>query len=321
MTASRVKSGMPRPTLASLPLLASFALAACGAPPAVVQPTNTVPTARYTMFPLFVRGSEGMHSASHSSTNVSGALSIAGDRAELVLGFDTFVGFVHCPEEMRTGKVLMMQACAPDDQKNIQSTSRVVMRGSARTQNGALVVSVVGEQNQRDRRIEPHRMTITCRDSFLGLGCAISETNMFGFGVIAPHTMAFLTPGTKRFSITPTDVKDVGLVSGSLAIEGDGAIAITLAVDGGAPTTLPGDASWMDHGISVQAQTSPTRKLGALCAVDGDHLKCEVTGDRSILGKAEHIYSQMLLVPERDLPAQNAPRLGAQPAMHAPART
>lgn len=294
--------------------------------PTVQTPKNIEPTATYSMFPLFVRGSEGMHSMSHSSTNIRGALRVTGDRAELELGFDTFVGFVHCPEEMRTGKVITMQACAPEGQKDIQTKSKTVLRGSARTQkDGALVVSVVGEQNQRDRRIEPMRISLLCRESYLGLACSITETNMFGFGVIEPHTMAFLSPGTKRFAITATDVKDVGSVSGSLAIEEDGRASVTLAVDGGQPTMLPGNVQWQDHGFSLRAETAPTRNLSGGCTVDGDRLSCDITGDRSILGKAEHLYSQMLLVPVRDpVPAQqprNAPLRANAPMANAPART
>lgn len=297
--------------LASLSSLASLVavLAACGAPSRTVQaPTNTVATARYTLMPLAMRGNEGRHSMSHSSTEVTGVLNVTGDRAELALGFDTFVGYVHCPEEMRTGKWTTMQQCAPEGTKDVRTDSKVILTGSARTADGALVVSVVGEQNQRDRRIEPPRLTLTCRDSYLGMACSIDETNMFGFGTNRPHTLAFLTPGTKRFAITPTQVKDVGLVSGSLAIDG-GLIAMTLAVDGGAPTTLPGTVAWQDRSISLSAQTSPTRNLGAHCTVDGDRLNCEVTGDRSILGKPEHISSQMLLVPAREAVPAQAPLL------------
>lgn len=305
---------MPRPTIASLSLLAS--LAACSsATHAPVQPTNEVATARYSLFPLHVRGSEGMHSASHSSTDITGVLSITGADAEVALAFDTFVGFVHCPEEMRTGKVYTMQQCADDSQQSIQNKWDVTMRGTARTENGALVVSVVGEQNRRDKRIEPGRLSLTCRESYLGFSCAIGEQNLWGPGVFVPHTLAFLSPGTKRFTLAPTDVKDVGSVSGTLAIADDGKVAWTLAVDGGEPTMLPGHTSWQDHGINVQAQTSPTRNLSANCSFDGDHLKCEVTGDRSILGKPEHIYSDMVLVPEREAVPAQAP---AHAPMHAP---
>gem|GEM_PF-6266739 len=279
-------------------------------------PANTVATARYTLMPLALRGGEGRHSMSQSSTAVTGVLNVTGDRAELALGFDTYIGYVHCPEEMRNGTWTTMQQCAPEGAKDVRTGSKVILTGSARTANGALVVSVAGEQDQRDRRIQPARLSLTCRDSYLGMTCSIAETNMFGLQLNAPHTLAFLTPGTKRFAITPTQVKDVGLVSGSLAIEG-GTIAMTLAVDDGEPTTLPGTAAWQDHGISLSAQTSPTRNLGARCALDGDRLTCEVTGDRSILGKPEHIYSQMLLVPEREAVPAQAPRFA--PAS-APAR-
>lgn len=309
---------MPRPTIASLSLL----LAACAAPARTpAQPANAVPTAQYSLLPLSVRGSEGMHSASHSSTTIGGVLSITGERAELVLDLDTFVGFVRCPEEMQTGKVHTMQACAPEGAKDTRTASKRVMRGSARTENGALVVSVAGEEDARDRRIEPHRISLACRDSFLGLSCSITETNLFGVGVIEPHTMAFLTPGTKRFAIAPATVKDVGLVGGSLALDAGGRISLALSVDGGEPTTLPGSASWMDHGISLQAQTAPTRNLSALCTLDGDALACEVTGDRSILGKPEHIYSTLRFVPEREgVPAQAPAQAPMQAPMNAAAR-
>lgn len=270
------------------PLVALLVTAACATParPISAPPANVESIGRYTLLPLYVRGSEGRHSASHSSTIVGGELRVIGERAELDLSFDHVVGFVRCP----AGRPMTMQACAPRDAEDSRTTSRRVLRGSARTENGTLRLTVAAETD---------RMTIACSESFLGLACAIEETTMFGVGVIAPHTMAFVSPGTKRFTIAPTAVKDVGSVTGTLALEGNGTLAMTLALDGGAPTTLPGGATWQDHGISLRAETSPTRNLGARCTVDGDRLACDVTGDRSILGKPEHIYGQMLLVPDR----------------------
>lgn len=249
---------MPRPALASL-----LVLAACATPArtTTTPPANVESVAQYSLVPLHVRGNEGRHSASHSSTTIRGELRLIGDRAELALDLELFVGHVRCPAQS-IGRT--MQACAPRDARDIHTSSRRVMRGTARTESGALRISVAGERDERDRRIEPDRMTITCRDSYLGFACAIEETNLFGFGVIAPRTMAFLSPGTKRFTIAPTDVPNVGAVSGSLAIEAGGALTMTLAVDGGAPSSLPGRVTWQDHGISLRAETSPTRNLGAL---------------------------------------------------------
>lgn len=277
--------------------LASLTACSTAARAPVQPPANSIPSTRYTLVPLALRGNEGMHSASHSSTSVTGALTVTGDRAELVLESDSFVSYVYCSPELAAHS---MQQCASPDARPSHHVSQRVLRGTTRAEDGALVLALASEAHARGDH--GSTLELTCRDSYLGLACTIGATDLFGFGVMAkPSTMAFATPGTKRLAIVPVQVKDVGLVTGSLAMDG-GAIALTLAVDGGAPTTLPGTAAWVDHGVALSAQTSPTRNLGASCTVEGDRLRCEVTGDRSILGKPEHIYSEMTLVPEAPAP-------------------
>jgi hypothetical protein len=286
---------MPRPIIASLPLLAS--LVACSAPARTPTTTNHAPSTVYTLMPVGLGGGEGRHSASHSSTGVNGTLEISGGEATLSLAFDTFIGHVRCPEEMRTGRVYTMQQCASDDMKDTSTTSSLVLRGQIRTEYGTMIVDL---RTGRDGALE-----MTCRESFLGLACTIDSSTLFQSPGDVPHSLAFMTPGAKRFAITPTDVKDVGRVAGTLDITG-GTISLALGVDGGPLTVLPGHATYHDHGIVLTAQTSPTRNLSAVCKVDADRLKCEVTGDRSILGKPEHIYSDMVLVPARAVPTRDA---------------
>lgn len=298
---------MLRLAFASLTLLASLAACSTSARAPVSPPANAVSTTRYELMPLSIEGREGRHSSVHSSTRMTGALSITGDRAELVLERDTLVSFVHCPDDMVSGRVYTRQQCAPHEAKPYHRKSRRILRGTARTENGVLVVSVTGEQPS-DRRFEPSTLAMTCNESFLGYTCSIDAPSMFPLQV-PPRTLTLLTPGTKRFTITPVDVNEVGRVTGTLTLD-VGTIALTLALDGGTPTTLLGTATWRDEGPMLHAQTSPTRNFGALCAVEGDGLRCRITGDRSIFGTSVHINTRTLFVPARDAVPAPSPMFG-----------
>jgi hypothetical protein len=279
---------MQRLLLASLPWI----LACASRAPA---PTNRTPTSvAYALVPLSLSGGEGRHSASHSDTHVSGTLALDGPKATLELAFETFVGHVRCPKEMRDGTVTTMQQCASDDAKDGRSSSTLVLRGETRVDNGAMVASL---------RAGERAMKLTCTSSFVGLYCAVSDLErLFGIPGDSPSAMSFAAAGAKKLDLAPLYVRDVGHVAGGIEIRGATA-SVALSVDGGVPTILPGTVQSLirERGFLIRAQTSPTRTFVARCTPDdGDGLACEVTADRSVLGKPEHVNTQMIAVPRRD---------------------
>src|SRR5262245_51779209 len=103
--------------LALLPLLA-----ACSSPARAPKSiTNTTPTTRLALRPIQLMGPEGRHSASHSSSVVTGELALTGLRATLTLDFATSVSHVHCnPALMGSTR----QACADPSARDSQTTTR-----------------------------------------------------------------------------------------------------------------------------------------------------------------------------------------------------
>ena len=279
---------MPRLLLASLPWI----LACASHAPAL---TNRAPTSvAYALVPLSLSGGEGRHSASHSDTQVSGTLSLDGKRATLELAFETFVGHVRCPKEMRDGTVFTMQACAPDDAQDGRYASAVVLRGEASVDGTGAIVATLRERLRA--------MKLTCTSSFVGLACTVSDLEqLFGMPGDSPSTMSFAAAGAKQLDLAELHVPGVGHVTGGIELRGATA-RVALSIDGGVPAVLPGTVHGLvrERGFLIQAQTSPTRTVTARCTpADGDTLACEVTADRSVLGKPEHVVAQMTARPRR----------------------
>jgi hypothetical protein len=162
--------------IASLAVL----LAACSSAPRPIKNTSDTPT-RYTLAPLHLRGNEGMHSASHSSTTVAGTLEMIQTKATLRLDMTHSTSFVHCPAEWQAA--YSMQACAPPDAKEETSTHSLALTGDTRLENGRLVISV---------REDDQAATLTCDQKGKTLACTIDdEYTLFGRVGQRPDTLVF----------------------------------------------------------------------------------------------------------------------------------
>jgi hypothetical protein len=271
---------MHRPPL--LALLVSIASFGCSQSPAPTRiPTNHASPKTYELLPLAVSGGEGRHSASHSSTTITGSLALEGANATLSLKLSTFTGHVRCNWNGQS-----RQACASPGTKDTTTTDAWILRGELRPDRGALTGTL---------RDDKHSIALTCAPSFIGLACSITG-QPFGFHRPQPTTLAFAVPSPKRFELVPIDVAGVGRVAGAIEMTNARSIVVSLSVDHDPPTRLPGtivhqDADGGGHGLLVTAQTSPTRTFSARCKIVNDNLACDLSVDRSVLGKPDHVSS------------------------------
>jgi hypothetical protein len=160
------------------------AAAACAGPvrPAITGNRNDAAT-RYTMQPVMLRGGEGPHSASHSSTVVAGTLELAGGRAALRLELQTARSYIRCPKEWRDGTVSTMQACAPDDAKDSTTNSRIGLAGEARWEAGTLSARL---------RDGGRTIGLRCDRTSTGLQCAIEgDSTLFEGPGERPERLVF----------------------------------------------------------------------------------------------------------------------------------
>ena len=294
-TTSRVKAEMHH--LASLLSLSLVAACASSSAP-LGTPTHRAPTTKYTLQPLAIRGGEGLHSTTQSRNGVTGTLELRGTTATLALEMTTWIGQVRCPDIGPDG---IQPRCSSDDIKDTRTTSQLVLPGTTHMADGALVIELRGEPDTSYRPTpQPREMTLTCRESFIGLACAVTDRyGLFGKGAVSSITdVEFATPGTKRYALGPIDATDVGRVTGTIDVTG-GVIAVALAVDGGTPTVLPGTLTNHVGVLAFWATTSPTRTFSANCKAGPAALACELAVDRSVLGKPQHVTGSTVLTPMR----------------------
>ena len=264
---------------AVLAVVAACATSAPSHPTARPAPASI----RYTLQPIQLFGGEGRHSSSQSSTMVTGALELVGDEATLTLGYDTFHTYVYCPTEM--AGTTTMQACADDHAKPYSTSNTGTLRGP---------VVRSGKQLEMRVRAKADSVALVCDESFVGLTCAVQEGERVIVGDHLTH-MVFATAGAKRYAIAPRVLDDGSALAGTIEMIA-GEVTVALVLDGGAPIILPGRVFWAPAGLIVDAQTSPTRTFNLACHDAPRGLACEVTADRSVLGKPDHIYGQLSLV-------------------------
>ena len=153
-------------------------LAACGAAPTPAKrPASTQSTTTYRLEPRSVRGMEGRHSASHSSSELVGSLELTGDRARLVVDITTTIGYVHCPGN---GPVWGRQACADRSKTSDTVRQRLDLTGTA-SREGDRVRIVVGQTTQPDPARPPQRydLVLACSDAAGPLTCRAVVDNVF----------------------------------------------------------------------------------------------------------------------------------------------
>ena len=141
---------------------AALLVAACATTPRPIQNTNHTPQ-RYTLEPMQLHGGEGLHSMSQSWTTVKGSLVMQQLQATLTLDMTTQTSFIHCPEQMQG---VSMQACAPPDSKDQESSHTIAMSGDAHHENGQLVITV---------RKDDLAATLTCAEQGSSLECAFDD--------------------------------------------------------------------------------------------------------------------------------------------------
>ena len=140
-------------------------LAACASTPRPVANPDAAP-ARYALQPVELSGGEGHHSASHSSTLVTGALELSGSQATLHLELQTDTAHIRGPKEWRDGTVSTMQACASDDANDRTSRRTLALSGEVRREAGALTASL----RDGDRHLR-----LGCTEASTGLVCEVAE--------------------------------------------------------------------------------------------------------------------------------------------------
>ena len=160
--------------ISRIALLASF-VAACAGAPRSTSPaglSNQGPASdRFTVQPLKMFGPEGLHSASHTFTTVTGALELTGDRAALRLELEDTRSPVGCPKAWREGKVHVLQACVAEDAEPSTSRQVLAFTGAVRRDAGKLRTTL---------RHEHDRMVLACDQVPAGLSCAFEPgTTMF----------------------------------------------------------------------------------------------------------------------------------------------
>ena len=137
-------------------------------------------------------GHEGLHSASHTFTTVTGALELTGDRAALRLELEDTRSPVRCPKAWREGKVRVLQACASDDAEPSTSRQVLAFTGAVRRDAGKLSTTL---------RHAHDRVVLACDEVPAGLSCALEpETTMFqGHGPLRePPTRLEFSPVAGR---------------------------------------------------------------------------------------------------------------------------
>ena len=251
--------------LALLPLLA-----ACSSP-ARAPITNTTPTTRLALRPIQLMGPEGRHSASHSSSVVTGELALTGQRATLTLDFETSVSHVHCnPALMGSTR----QACADPSARDSQTTTRITLTGSADFAGDTLAIRVA----DRERNV-----AMTCKEDALGYTCALADAAIFGFVHAPPSSMAFARPAARRhYELPAAELADpVGTVhlAGQLSVGGSAA-TIELAVDGRAPKQLTLPVSWAPAGIVMRDDG-----VSLICTERGATLECDLSANPGVFGR------------------------------------
>jgi len=178
-------------SIARFALLSSL-VAACAGAPRSTSPaglSNQGPAAdHFTMQSLEMFGDEGLHSASHTFTTVTGALELTGDRAALRLELEDTRSPVGCPKAWREGKVHVLQACASDDAEPSTSRQVLAFTGAVRRDAGKLSTTL---------RHEHDRVVLACDQMPAGLSCALEpETTMF-----QGHGQLHVTPTRLEFSM------------------------------------------------------------------------------------------------------------------------
>ena len=163
-------------------------LAACGGSrPASAPVTNLAETARYSLEPVRVSGGEGRHSASRSSTTISGVLEVRAQQATLRLELATERAPIRCPDNDGSGAT--RQACAPADAQPSSSTTSLVLTGSSRWERGTLTIAV---------RKDDRAATLTCSEAASGLDCAVETGSTLVDDVAEQPGRLVLTPMQSR---------------------------------------------------------------------------------------------------------------------------
>jgi hypothetical protein len=155
-------------------------LAACAGAPPKPQPAplaSTQSSTAYQLEPRTVRGMEGRHSASHSSSQLAGSLQLAGERAHLVVEITTTIGYVHCPGNAQS---FGRQACADRSKTSDTVQQKLDLTGTA-VRDGDRVRITVGATTQPDPARPPQRydLVLACREVRGSLACNAVVDNSF----------------------------------------------------------------------------------------------------------------------------------------------
>jgi len=277
---SRRRFVRPQPGM-SIRLVPIALLAACATSPHPIANTSREPT-RYPLQPIRLRGGEGLHSAWHSSTLVTGTLELVAERVALHLALATDESPVHCPPNLQGTS---LQACAPSDARSTRSTTSLELEGDARWSGDTLTAHL-----HRDTL----RAELRCTESVLGLSCALEPGNgLLGRGPgDHPDRFVFATAPQQRFELDATKLSTGEQVDATLVLDATSEARLEVRVDGRPVEALAGSFNWTAGGFVVQAQTSPTRTWSMYCKeTPGARpaLACEVTADRSVFGTADHL--------------------------------
>jgi hypothetical protein len=181
----------------SLAYLVLVLVAACAGAPAPRPVASTPPAAtRYQLGPIHVDGGEGHHSASHSEWTVTGTLTLAGDRAELVLDQDGFVGYVHCPPAFTDGTVHTMQQCARPTDRDQHFTAQRRLAGTALEIAGGVAVTIsppypACHYADATGKLRTCDVVLTCIADAAGLECTHSDSITLWNAPRGPDTLRF----------------------------------------------------------------------------------------------------------------------------------
>ncbi len=268
-----------------MPRLSGFlaiALAACASARSTPTPTvtNAKPSTRYALQPIWLHGGMGRHSAFQSWATMTGTLEVAGAHATLWLATRTDTSPILC-----AGEHVGMQQCAPPGSKFSSSTTTRVLKGDARWDAGTLRVDLASESV---------KLSLACNDTPLGYACAITGDENFRspFGD-NPARFVFAPLAARTFELLPVQSAGGVEVTGSLTLRADATAQITLTR---AAKTVTREASlrWAPAGFVVDAGPA----LSALmlrCDERGAVVACELSADRSVLGEADHLTSNVTL--------------------------
>jgi hypothetical protein len=272
----------------SIRLVPIALLVACGATPHPIANAARDP-ARYPLQPISLSGGEGLHSAWHSSTLVTGTLELAAERAALHLALTTDASPVHCSPDMQGTS---LQACAPADARSSRSTTSLEFDGDVAWSGDVVIASL----HRGDLHAE-----LRCTESVLGLACALEPgRDLLGRGPgDHPQRFVFATASEQRFELDATKLTTGQEVGATLVLDATSKARLEVNVDGVPVEALDGSFRWTAAGFVVQAQTSPTRTWSMSCKeTPGTRpaLACEVTADRSVFGTTDHLVGPTVFV-------------------------